>query len=100
MSSKIQELIHQKQLIEKAIQDEKLRQKSEGVEKVKAIIAEYDLDIQDIFPGRGMSKSKTMKSHSGKVAPKYRNPENGESWTGRGKPPLWIAGKNRDAFRI
>jgi DNA-binding protein H-NS len=32
----------------------------------------------------------------GKVAPKYRNPENAEqTWTGRGKPPLWaLALKN------
>lgn len=34
-------------------------------------------------------------------APKYRNPEDGKTWTGRGKPPAWIAGvENRDAFLI
>jgi DNA-binding protein H-NS len=32
---------------------------------------------------------------------KYRDPASGKTWTGRGKPPLWIVGaKNRDAFLI
>ena len=39
------------------------------------------------------------------VAPKYRHPESGETWTGRGKPPRWLvaaetAGAERDSFLI
>lgn len=42
----------------------------------------------------------------GKVAPKYRNPENpGETWAGRGLKPRWLAaaiksGKKLDDFLI
>lgn len=42
----------------------------------------------------------------GKVAPKYRNPENlAETWTGRGMKPRWLAaqlaaGKSADDFLI
>src|SRR5215468_9064064 len=42
----------------------------------------------------------------GKVAPKYRNPENpGETWAGRGLKPRWLAaalksGKKLDDFVI
>ncbi|RDZ27101.1 H-NS family nucleoid-associated regulatory protein [Lysobacter silvisoli] len=42
----------------------------------------------------------------GKVAPKYRNPANtGETWTGRGKQPRWLAaytgaGRKLDEFLI
>lgn len=38
--------------------------------------------------------AKTAKSRKalGKVAPKYRNPDNSsETWTGRGKQPRWLA---------
>ena len=35
-----------------------------------------------------------------KVAAKYRDPTTGKTWTGRGVAPKWIAGKDRDAFRI
>ena len=99
MSSKIQELIKQKEEIEKAITEETTRHRVEGIEKVKSIIEEYDLDISDIFPNRA-SKPKLGGNSSSKVTPKYRNPENGQTWTGRGKEPLWIAGKDRSLFLI
>ncbi|NYT63984.1 H-NS histone family protein [Alcaligenaceae bacterium] len=39
------------------------------------------------------------------VAPKYRHPETGATWTGRGKAPRWVTaaeaeGKNRNDFLI
>ncbi len=34
------------------------------------------------------------------VAIKYRDPETNKTWTGRGKPPLWIAGKDREQFLV
>lgn len=99
MSSKILELLKQKEEIEKAIVEERERRRFEGIEKAKAIIEEYDLEVNDIFPNR-VSKSKTSDSVANKVAPKYRNPENGSTWTGRGKEPTWIAGKDRALFLI
>jgi len=49
----------------------------------------------------GAATKKTKQA----VAPKYRDPETGNTWTGRGKPPRWLsdaeqAGKNRDDFLI
>jgi DNA-binding protein H-NS len=40
-----------------------------------------------------------------KVAPKYRDPKTGETWSGRGAPARWLAayekqGKKRDSFLI
>lgn len=53
------------------------------------------------------AKKATRKGRKlGKVAPKYRNPANAkETWTGRGKPPRWMApllkkGKKREDFLI
>ena len=43
---------------------------------------------------------KTRRSKGQKVAPKYRNPETGDTWTGRGREPGWIKGKNRDDFAL
>ncbi|WP_373785874.1 H-NS family nucleoid-associated regulatory protein, partial [Delftia acidovorans] len=31
---------------------------------------------------------------------KYRDPASGATWTGRGKPPRWIEGKDRKALEI
>ena len=42
-------------------------------------------------PKAAAKSSKAGKS-LGKVAPKYRNPDNSsETWTGRGKQPRWLA---------
>ncbi len=54
---------------------------------------------------RASSPRKTRKT-TGKVAPKYRNPDNAnETWTGRGRQPRWLtaytdAGRSRDDFLI
>lgn len=35
------------------------------------------------------------------IAPKYRDPKTGATWSGRGKAPQWIASaRNRDRFLI
>lgn len=43
---------------------------------------------------------KTRRSKGEKIAPKYRNPETGDTWTGRGREPSWIKGKSRDEFAL
>lgn len=30
----------------------------------------------------------------------YRDPDTGKLWSGQGREPLWIRGKNRDDFRF
>jgi len=56
--------------------------------------------------GGPRSKSAIGRGARGKVAPKFRNPENpGETWAGRGLKPRWLAaaikaGKKLEDFRI
>ena len=56
-------------------------------------------------PKAGPKPVKARKT-LGKVAPKYRNPDNAsETWTGRGKQPRWLAaftgqGRGLDEFAI
>ncbi len=45
-------------------------------------------------------ESKPRRNKGEKVSPKYRNPETGDTWTGRGREPGWIKGKNRDDFAL
>ena len=78
------------------------------VAKIKTAIVAYGLTAADLGLGRGASKAaRAAKAKSSKKAatavgtPKYRDPKSGKTWTGRGKPPTWIAGvKNRDAYLI
>ena len=69
------------------------------VAEIKARMAEYGITIDDLgTPSKAGAKGKVVK-------PKYRNPETGATWTGRGKPPNWLKeaeaqGKSREAFLV
>lgn len=98
MTQTLKELLQQRVALEQAISQARQNEISTAVAKIRELIAEYELTPQDIFPGRG-PKSQLVKSPS-KVAAKYRDPETGQTWTGRGKAPKWIDGKERGPFMI
>ena len=89
--------------------------------KVVALLKTEGYALEELFGGaapaaRAGRPAKAAKSAApaarkarkplGKVAPKYRNPANtGETWTGRGKQPRWLAaytaqGKKLEDFLI
>lgn len=54
-------------------------------------------------PGVKLDKADKPKREGKKAAPKYRDPNTGATWTGRGIAPLWIrdvAKEDRDQFLI
>lgn len=57
-------------------------------EKIDAVLKSAGLSINEVYPNRGGKKSSGKK---GVVAPKYRNPESGETWSGRGRQPVWFS---------
>ena len=94
--SSYKELLKQREALEQKINEARRNELSEAVAQVRALVAEFGLTAQDVFPvGRARSASAGSK-----VAPKYRNPATGQTWTGRGKPPKWIQNENREQFVI
>jgi DNA-binding protein H-NS len=61
-------------------------------------MTEHGLTVADLSQTR--TAGKAGKTSGKKVAAKYRDPETGKTWTGRGVAPKWIAGKDREAFLI
>ena len=98
MSSTLKELLQQREALEKAIADARQNEISAAVTQVRQLVTEYGLTAQDVFPGRA-GRVAGQKSAS-KVAAKYRDPATGQTWTGRGKAPKWIDGKDRGQFLI
>ncbi|WP_128113477.1 H-NS family nucleoid-associated regulatory protein [Polynucleobacter necessarius] len=88
------ELLAQREQLDKQIKEAIALEKADGIAKAKLIIEQYGLSASDLF------SRKAGKSVGGKVAPKYRNSSTGETWTGRGKAPKWIDGKDRSAYLI
>ena len=101
MTNSYKELLKQREALEQAIATARAHELSEAITKARELVAEFGLTVQDVFPsGRGASKSGNKASSGNKVAPKYRDPATGQSWTGRGKAPKWIEGRDRSSFVI
>ena len=93
--SSYKELLSQREQLDKQIKEAIQREKADGIAKAKIIIEQYDLSASDLF-----NRKTGVRSASGKVAPKYRNPSTGDTWTGRGKAPKWIEGRDRSSYLI
>jgi DNA-binding protein H-NS len=94
--STYQELLKQRDALTQQIEEARKREKADAVAKARVLVSEYQLTIADVFPsGRKMRTSASVK-----VPPKYRDPATGQTWTGRGKAPKWIDGKDRAQFLI
>lgn len=95
--SSYKDLLKQREELEKKINEARQRELTEAVSKVRALIQEHGLSADDVFP-----KGRSARNHAAgsKVAPKYKNPKTGETWTGRGKAPKWIQDQDRSKFEI
>src|SRR3954468_12697616 len=69
------------------------------LKEAKRIAAEVGYEVTFTKPGKGDGRRRqkagetkqSAASSRGKVAPKYRNPDNlAETWTGRGRQPRWV----------
>lgn len=95
--SSYKELLQQRELLEQKISEARKSELSEAVAKVRALVAEYGLTAEDVFPP---AKGHRGAAQGSKVAPKYRDPATGQTWTGRGKAPKWIQNEDREKFAI
>lgn len=93
--SELKELNLQLDELNRKIQVVREKEIADAVAKVRAIIADYGLTELDVF-----GKARKPVSERKPVEVKYRDPETGQTWTGRGRAPVWIAGKDRAAFSI
>jgi DNA-binding protein H-NS len=91
-----QELVRQKAALELQIKEARKRDRADALARVRAVVAEYELTQRDVFPAGRRAGGGT----GAKVAPKYRDPATGITWTGRGKAPRWIANQDRTRFLI
>ncbi len=72
--------------------------------KMEAMAAKAGLSIADVLGGKAASGSSKLKGS--KVVVKYRNPKDStQTWTGRGRKPLWLVealkkGQKIDTFLV
>lgn len=99
--------------LEKKAQELVRAENSKVIERVKGLIAKHGLTAADlglVAVVAGPSTAKKSKRRRGAAskggrssigAATYRDPASGKTWTGRGKPPAWIAAvEDRAPFLI
>ncbi|WP_431825516.1 H-NS histone family protein [Burkholderia sp. F1] len=69
-----------------------------AINEIQKIIAQFDLKPEDLFAGI-QRKSRRVRRRAPAMA-KYRDPVSGAVWSGRGRAPRWIAGRDRELFLI
>ncbi|MGE6340291.1 H-NS family nucleoid-associated regulatory protein [Acidovorax sp. NPDC077664] len=91
MTTTLKDLLAQRAKLDAAISEARKEAAEEALRKVHELVADYEFTVQQVFPWKPVVR---------KVAQKYRDEKSGATWTGRGRAPGWIAGKNRDDFLI
>ncbi|CCD29327.1 Histone family protein nucleoid-structuring protein H-NS [Candidatus Glomeribacter gigasporarum BEG34] len=92
------ELIVQREALDKQIESARAAEFDAVVSGIRQKMQTYGICLADLglAPERGHPPRSSMR-----VAPKYVNPENpDQTWSGRGKAPKWMAGKDRADFLI
>ncbi len=97
--SKLKDLQAQIAALQSQVAEVKKTEISEAIAKVRAIVEEYDLTAADIFPARKRAPA-TTESKRSVVAAKYKDPVTGNTWSGRGLTPKWLAGKNKADYAV
>lgn len=84
----LQDLLAQRALLDKQIEETQAQSRNAAINKVKSLMAEHGLTVADLS---GRAKGVPKAVGPSKVAPKYRNKATGETWSGRGLKPKWLA---------
>lgn len=89
------QLTAQLEKLHKEVAAAREKEVAQAIADIKQKVAEYDLTAEEL----GFTSQRTVARKTASVA-KYRNPKTGETWSGRGRSPAWLAGKNRERFLI
>lgn len=80
------------------------REVDEARKQIVAIMKEAGMTMQDLLPSP-IDKNKLLaprppKKEKQTRAAKYQDPDSGKTWSGSGRCPLWLQGKDRDQYLI
>lgn len=87
------ELLAQRRALDVEIEKARLTERGEVITAIREKMRLHEItiaELQDYSPKRARQRAEV----------RYRDPDSGATWSGRGKPPRWIAGKDRAAFQV
>jgi DNA-binding protein H-NS len=86
----LQELLEQKAALDRQIAEAQRTSKAKAIADVRALMSEHGLTAADLVASTPLSRKTAGSKLGAKVAAKYRHPDTGATWTGRGLKPKWL----------
>jgi DNA-binding protein H-NS len=93
-SLEIAKLRAQQEALDKQLAEAKDRETQHVMREIVQKMREYGISLNELM-GR-----KPATQPADEPAAKYRDPVSGATWSGRGRAPAGIAGKDRDSFLV
>lgn len=70
-----------------------------AVQQIRDLMQEYGITVDDLqSKARKGAASKGTAKKTGTV--QFRDPQTGDTWSGRGRMPNWLSGKDKEKFRL
>jgi DNA-binding protein H-NS len=87
-----------------AILSARIKAEKHELEKRLAVLNRGKVTVAQSADSRSLQNGKARREYP-RVLPKYRDPQTSETWSGRGKRPLWLvaamkSGRKIEEFRI
>jgi len=96
-----QEILNQIEALKVQAEDVRKQELTGAITEIKRLMGLHGITLADlgISPRSGKTKARST------VAPKYRDPVSGSTWTGRGRRPAWVvaweaSGKSLDECKV
>lgn len=78
----LDELLSAKRELDQRIAQIQSAEKARAIASIRALMQSHGVTLADL----GAAKRRVSVG-----VPKYRDPETGRTWTGRGRPPIWFS---------
>lgn len=92
-SFEIAQLRAQQEALDKQLAEAKERETRQVLIDMVQKMREYGISLNELMGRKPGALPEEPQA-------KYRDPATGATWSGRGRAPAWIAGKNRDEFLV
>ncbi|MDD2881584.1 MAG: H-NS histone family protein [Rhodoferax sp.] len=91
-------------ILQKQAEEIKAQEFNKTVDEIKAKMAAFGITVADLEGGKSRPRKASATKSVNPAPAKYRGP-NGETWSGRGLMPRWLAalvaqGQSKESFAI
>ena len=100
-SVEIARLHAQREALDKELAEARERESGRALREIVQKMREYGISLNELMgrkPSVEAAAESTAESTGSTV--KYRDPVSGSTWSGRGRAPGWIVGKDRNEFLV